>query len=54
MAVGLDRHLVLIEMEDDNLVAVLEFIFADPWRFLGVVVMILIYQRGGYSMLILM
>ena len=38
----LGRHLVLIEMEVDNLVAVLEFIYNDPWHFLGTIVMMLI------------
>ena len=42
MAAGLDKHLVLIEMEDDNLVAVLEFIYSDAWHFLGTIVMMLI------------
>lgn len=42
MVAELDRHLVLIEMEVDNLVAVLEFIFTDAWRFIGIVVMMLI------------
>ena len=41
-AAELDRHLVLIEMEVDNLVAVLEFIYSDAWHFLGTIVMMLI------------
>ena len=48
MAAELDRHLVLIEMEDDNLVAVLEFIFSDVWHFLGVVVMMLIISTWRF------
>lgn len=42
MAAVLDKHLILIEMEDDNLVAVLEFIYSDAWHFLGTIVMMLI------------